>query len=234
MEPLSGEIMREVFSASPRQLSEISAELLFLNGEQYLFHYKQGNADKYKFVSPTSVRAAFSHTPIDSGWLKPGIQRWGTGPKGDWVVLFIPPQKHQIDLSELGKIIVPLPALVFAGIKQDYRVWAINSKEFSPDAIALNAPLPNVNPHSSFICWGALKPPLAGTQTIHTAWEMFINSPFTSHWADGKSLRKPEDVRKTLLTISSRKYPASDLVLFETNSYAPRHTIAQLIDNLLN
>jgi len=52
-----------------------------------------------KFVSHASVREAFSGIPIDSGWLRPEIVRWGDGRKGEWAVAFIPPGVHELELT---------------------------------------------------------------------------------------------------------------------------------------
>lgn len=224
---LCGEVMRELLSASPRPLQEIKAELIVLDG-QYVLHHQEGKKDKFKFISPASVRAAFANEPVDSGWIHPEIQRWGTGNNGDWAVLFIQPQKYQLNLNELGTIYVPLPAFVLVGQGHSYWLMASKSKKFNPDAIAHKAPLPNVNSSYGSICWGNNHPPAAGTQTIQKAWKLFIESPFSADWSDNKSKSYPQDVRNHLVKTSTLKtYPLKDLLGW-SQRYSSYNTYANL------
>ena len=225
---ITSEIIREVLEVAPRKLSTIQAELLFIEGGTYIFHYQSGDSSKYKCLSPATLRAAFANTPIDSGWINPesGIVRWGTGSVGEWTIKFVLPQKHEINLLE-SKHLVCLPALVFLGLKSDYWVWAIKGSKFDPEADAFHVPLPNVYLHSyqpcGRICWGDNKPPVASPNTIKKAWELFISSPFNGHLSDGKSRAQPSDVRLQLEKAGKRSsYPVKDLV--STNQ-----TIAKLV-----
>lgn len=225
---IASEIIREVLEVAPRKLSTIQAELLFIEGGTYIFHYQSGDSSKYKCLSPATLRAAFANTPIDSGWINPesGIVRWGTGSAGEWTIKFVLPQKHEINLLE-SKHLVCLPALVFLGLKSDYWVWAIKGSKFDPEADAFHVPLPNVYLHSyqpcGRICWGDNKPPVASPNTIKKAWELFISSPFNGHLSDGKSRTQPSDVRLQLEKVVKRSsYPVKDLV--STNQ-----TIAKLV-----
>jgi hypothetical protein len=74
---------------------EIKGELLFLPG-QLLLHWVEKGVHHYKLVSSNSIKAAFSHESIDSGWLSDGIVRWGIGKSGNWVVTFVPPGRHTL------------------------------------------------------------------------------------------------------------------------------------------
>lgn len=215
---IASEIIREVLEVAPRKLSAIQAELLFIEGGTYIFHYQSGDSSKYKCLSPATLRAAFANTPIDSGWINPesGIVRWGTGSAGEWTIKFVPPQKHEINLLE-SQHLVPLPAMVFLGLKSDYWVWAIKGSKFDPEAEAFHVPLPNVYLHSyqscGRICWGDNKPPVAAPNTITKAWELFISSPFNGHLSDGKSRAQPSDVRGQLeKAVKRSSYPVKDLI----------------------
>ncbi|WP_019488098.1 hypothetical protein [Kamptonema formosum] len=225
---IASEIIREVLEVAPRKLSAIQAELLFIEGGTYILHYQSAGSSKYKCLSPATLRAAFANTPIDSGWINPesGIVRWGTGSVGEWTIKFVPPQKHEIDLLE-SKHLVPLPAMVFFGLKSDYWVWAIKGSKFDPEAEAFHVPLPNVYLHSyqscGRICWGDNKPPVASPNNITKAWEMFISSPFNGHLSDGKSRAQPSDVRGQLeKAVKRSSYPVKDLI-------ATQQTIAKLV-----
>ena len=225
---IASEIIREVLEVAPRKLSAIQAELLFIEGGTYIFHYQSGDSSKYKCLSPATLRAAFANTPIDSGWINPesGIVRWGTGSAGEWTIKFVPPQKHEINLLE-SKHLVPLPAMLFLGLKSDYWVWAIKGSKFDPEAEAFHVPLPNVYLHSyqscGRICWGDNKPPVASPNTITKAWELFISSPFNGHLSDGKSRAQPSDVRGQLeKAVKRSSYPVKDLI-------STKQTIAKLV-----
>ena len=71
--------------------------ILHLLDGQYLYQYhSEDSSVRYKFLSAQSVRLAFSNEPVDSGWLPPGLQRWGYGSSGQWAVLFVPPGHHRL------------------------------------------------------------------------------------------------------------------------------------------
>ncbi len=207
--------------------AEEQAALVFAGG-QYLFRWKEGEVVHSKFISPASVRAAFSAEPIDTGWIPSNIRRWGTGPAGDWAVLSIRPMRHALILENGTRdptvaLEVPLPALVFVRIAAACYVWALKH-EFAPDVLLHHAPLPNVD-GSGKICFGANQ--LEG-RTIAESWQLFLDSPFTSHQANGKSRRQPNDVRLLLASLGDRKrYPLRDLLPLQ-----PRITVDQAISSL--
>lgn len=213
---LSSEIIRTVLADPPRNSSAIQAELLFLDG-YYIFHRRDKAlpaADLYKCISPATLRSAFSHEPLDTGWMQPDIVRYGTGSLGTYLIKFIPPTIHLINGDEVGAFKTPLPAMVFMGIEAKYWIWTIKSKTFDPKAWAFHTPLPNLY-NSGQVCWGVNEPPEARPQTIELAWKLFISSLFTSHLATGKSNSDSGDVRQQLLKLyqqGKRSYPASDLV----------------------
>lgn len=212
-------------NVSPSPFAEEQAALVFV-GSQFLFRWRQGDAVQSKFISPASVRAAFSAEPIDTGWLPPNIRRWGTGASGDWAVLAIPPMRHALLFEHITQDIptmtldVPLPALVFMRIGSAGYIWALKD-EFAPDAVLYHAPLPNVN-HSGAICFGGNR--LEGC-TLSQAWQLFLDSPFTSHQTNGKSRRQPDDVRLLLASLhKKRRYPLRDLAPLQ-----PRTTVDQAV-----
>jgi PRTRC genetic system protein B len=109
---------------------------------------------------------------------------------------------------------VPLPAMVFVGKATKYWIWATKTKKFAPDASLFRVPLPNVYLEWGQICWGVNTPPECNAQTINSAWEMFVTSPFNSHLSSNKSRRHDRDIREQLLALYSKKakkYPVSDL-----------------------
>src|SRR5712691_5513853 len=73
--------------------AEYHAALLFTRG-QYLLYDRQGGEVRVKGVSAQALRAAFAEEPVDSGWLPPGVIRYGLGPAGTFFVRLIPASRH--------------------------------------------------------------------------------------------------------------------------------------------
>jgi PRTRC genetic system protein B len=220
----------------PWRIPDEEAALVFVKG-QYLFRYRDpAGATTVKFISPGSVAAAFAQIRVDSDWLPPNLLRWGMGASGEWVVSFIPPGVSELTFEidtlnskELASTIlkVPLPGLVFLGYGIHYFVWAVTQKP-GPTIQTYHAPLPNVDAQGR-ICFGSNRVPRAATGTLAATWQVFQSAPFTSHLANGKSRRFPEDVRVQLFELARRNrrhYPTRDLL--PTN-----RTLEQVIDSAL-
>src|SRR5712692_6429277 len=106
--------------------AEYDAALLFTRG-QYLLYHRRGREVRVKGVSAQARRAAFVEEPVDSGWLPPGIIRYGQGRAGTFFVRLIPASRHTLLLSTTqadGRepLSVPLPPLLFAGVGTTYYV----------------------------------------------------------------------------------------------------------------
>ncbi len=218
MEALTGQTLAEILSTAPRPLNEIKGELLFLPG-QLLLHWMEKGVHHYKLVSSNSVKAAFSHEPIDSGWLKTGIVRWGIGKSGNWVVKFVPPSRHTLSFQDSNSLSIPLPGLVFLGYGFQYYIFCISESSFNPEAEVFTAPLPNVYPDGR-ICFGSTVPPACTPEEIDSAWKMFITSNFNSHLGSGKSKAYPDDIKAKLSQIVTKKlkhYPIKDLNQYRSN-----------------
>jgi PRTRC genetic system protein B len=210
---ITSEIIREVLENPPRSLDAIQAELLFLDGA-YILHSKEDNIDRFKYLSSTSLKNAFSGVPVDSGWLDSGVIRAGSNSAGSWVVKFIPPKIHTLISTEFGDLTVPLPAMVFIGANNQYQIWALKTKTFDPDAPLFYAPLSNVYIESGKICWGSNTPPECSPQSMNAAWKMFITSPFNNHLSNSKSQLNKDNICQYLAYLhskKSKKYPISDL-----------------------
>lgn len=193
----------------------IDSALLFV-GDQILYRYKdERQAWRMKFVSPTSVRAAFAELPIDSGWLPRTVRRHGLRPKGDWAMIFIPPGRHTIALEINDKtfdLTIPLPGLIFAGCGADYYLFALKSAEFSPESPLFYAPLSNVN-GNGLICFGSNPILPCSVTTISQMWELFIASAFTAHHVDHRCQSYPNNVFLLFHKLAGkRKFPMRELL----------------------
>jgi hypothetical protein len=170
-------------------------------------------------------RAAFATLPIDTGWLDPSIQRWGTGADGPWVVAWHPPAVTSLAVllehpTRPTSLRVPLPGLVLVGHATRYYLWATTTPAFDPQAALYRAPLPNVYPDGR-ICWGTATPPPAGTATIRTAWEVFCGSAFNGDLCSEKSRAQRADVRAQLQALTAAEaatYPTGDLLAYGRGS----------------
>lgn len=235
--------------------------ILYLLDGQYLYQSQSEDGSiRYKFLSAQAVRLAFSHEPVDSGWLDPGIFRWGYSQAGQWAVLFIPPAIHTLWLPNnsmvsngdapdqieepqsnegLLAVQVPLPALIFVGAAQRYYLWAVKARAFNPQLALYHAPLPNVYGDGG-ICWGSNQVVSVTTQTLRDTWKLFISSPFNVHLAQSKSKRYSTNILDQLsrLGANQRKtYPARDLLPLIKRGYRQGQdeawTINELVDQLI-
>lgn len=190
---------------------------------QFLFRMTSlAGTEIEKFVSPAAVREAFTKIPVDSGWLAPGVARWGITRGVEWAALFVPPQPHGLELTEhdgtpdqgVGRIHVFLPGMIFFGVGSKYFAWAVKTPHLDPFQEIYRAPLPNVMQDAS-VCWGMTKPPHASARAVSEAWQLFAyRTTFNNHAANGKSKRDPEDVRRVLraCAAANEAYPVADLV----------------------
>ena len=199
---------------------DIEAAVFFM--EDQLMFCQREHGDSLKPLALKTLRAALSNVALDSGWVPSGVVRCGESAQGAWTVLWIPPTRHTLILvndkwrKEGGRdwrIEAPLPGLVLCGHGQRYSVFATDDADFSPQARALHAPLPNVHPDGA-VCWGSNRPPDARPGQMPAAWQLFMNSPFNGDLSQGKSQSSPDDVRDLLVQLSLQSalaYPLDDL-----------------------
>lgn len=198
-----------------------SAGLFWVNG-QYLFKWVEQDREISKFVSPGAVRAAFSHEPVDSDWLSPYVVRTGTSEKGEYEVLFIPPQTWTLNFTNAacfnmpGPSVVtlklPLPGVLFMGLGGVYAVFALKDMAFDPTGLLYNMPLPNVY-NTGRICWGSVTPGRAGPGQVIKAWQIFTDTPFSNHGIDHKAVSNAVDVRNLLAGLRDQPaFPLDQLI----------------------
>jgi hypothetical protein len=259
-EEISQALVGALLQSAPRPLVDLDAELLMYAG-QYLLHYKESgrsygstrDTEHYKLLTPAALKAAFASCPTDSGWLPPGIVRWGEAVSGQYVVMWVQPGKHTISLQELDEvppegeqkslardrmIEVVLPGMVLAGQGTEWYLWACCSTEFDPKAKLYAAPLPNVGAGGK-ICWGENKAPRASASGALEAFGLFMNSPFNDHDCNGKSKgmaamlppHRRDDIRALLFLLAEEKapeYPVEDLAqMYLESMYAQVETVIQ-------
>jgi len=171
-----------------------------------------------RFVSPEDLLELLQGTPNrDSGWVDPGIKRFGKVNDVPFEVRYFPAHTRTLFLYtqtcpnvRLEK--VPLPPMVMLGLGWAYRLVVLQGS-FDADAKVCAVPAPNIDFSSVAICWGAhASPPNADTAA---AFELFWGSPFNGHSAASKSKQYPDDVRKMWTQLTQQEkpvYPARDLI----------------------
>jgi PRTRC genetic system protein B len=214
---LRNETIRPDYRA-PAAAALADAALYFVEG-QYLFHTRDDRDEEVKYLSPAALRQAFVLEPVDSGWLKAEIVRWGVSSRGEYIVSYYAPARYKLlvrgsDGASETTLTVPLPGMVFAGLGQSWYVWSVKASRFAPNLELFQAPLPNVS-STGLICFGQHRHPEVRKDGDHTAWQLFITSAFNAHHADGKSHEYPQNILFRLYSLSANKaarYPLKDLV----------------------
>lgn len=205
-----------VFLADPRRDATASLHVLY---DQFLFEWGPNDARRQMWVSPQAVEEAFSGAGFDTGWIAPGVLRWGRGLSGEWVVAYRPPELCQItlvgDRMPSGPVRVPLPGLVLFGLGTAWHVWAVKSRgRFDPRAKAYTVPTPNVGAGGA-ICFGENTPPVATAASVPAAWSAFLETPFNDHDVVGRCKSEPDDVRALLLSLArsrAKTFPGEELL----------------------
>lgn len=213
-----GSLADELLKTLPANLFQIEGGLIFSGGQTFFFHQDERGEHHFKCLSGENLRIAFTLENIDSGWVPPGIVRCGTNTQGQWFVKFVPPQKHNLVLTDdKGNKTtlegVPLPGLIFGGCGSSYYVWATTEAEFNPLSLCYHAPLSNLYDDGR-VCYGDNQVQAASNKMAGPAWWLFLNSPFNNHLSQNKSARYPTDVRRQLLEVHKSQaeiYPVDDL-----------------------
>jgi PRTRC genetic system protein B len=201
-----------------KHLNDVDAVILIYNNHYFYRGTSRRSpglpeCHEFKCLSPQTLQAAFSQSDNDSGWLQPNVNRHGRTSKGDWVIWFERSRRYQIQVEQ--KILtIPLPSLVLVGLNQQYWIFAVKGKQFSPDLKLFRAPVPNVH-QTGQICWGNNKPPSASPASMQSAFSLFIESTFNGDLAVSKSRKYDLDIRLQLSALhhrNAKSYPLSDLV----------------------
>jgi hypothetical protein len=189
-----------------------------------------------QLLDPVQVCAAFSQTVIDSGYLPPHVIRLGIGNGMQWMSIYFPPKTYQVTLldeqNEPTPISLVLPGLILTGKGNQYWMWAVKDPQISPQMLLYHVPLPNIGGDGS-LCYGMNTAPKVDAATIMQAFYLFMDSPFNDHWAVGKALSHPGDIRMFLRTLTGEApplFPDDELVPITPSGEPDRHLT---LDSLL-
>lgn len=200
---------------------EAQGILYFLPAGHFLWRWSGNGAWESKFVTIQDVASAFTNVEHDSGWFGEGVIRAGRSARGDWFVYTASPQKITIALQtpeETVPITFPIPTTVLIGVGPAYFLYAAQDTKITPRSSLYHAPFPNVYGNGR-ICWGSNHRPSAHHTRAKAIWKLFFETPFNTHLARKKSKAFEDNITEQLRSLSdhhARKYPAADLVRFNT------------------
>ncbi len=236
---------------TPIQTAKENPRLEFREGQFVFCMTNEAGGKVERFISAEQVKHAFTGLPIDTGWMAPGIMRWGNGRLGEWAVGFVPPRVHEIEITreaelqayvtfgdrtepagtvpavEHSRIRVPLPGLVWFGHGTTYFIWAVRTETLNPHFEIYRAPLPNTYATGE-ICWGGVKPERMTAASLFKAYDLFMGSTFNNHLANAKSKREPQDVRIVLRDLAVQPYDEK-AVAFDVDHCPPIYPVEDLV-----
>ena len=193
---------------------EALAEIRLLASGQAYYRSKSNGVTIEKFVTAGDLHAAFAGVELDTGWLPPGVVRYGENAAGPWYVYSAPAQKLDLILDGKEPAVknVPIPRTVLVAYDREYYLWSTKTMHFAASDPVWQAPFPNLHASSGRICWGTNAPPKIDATSARKAWDLFFETAFNNHLADGKSQAHKGDVRSMLREIAGQaKYPLDDL-----------------------
>ncbi len=190
--------------------------LLYLYEDCITLEHTGVNQPAEYIVAPADLAAALSGVPRSSGLLPPnclfhsetnGKQRLG---------VYVEPQVWTVSVEGKRETWrVPMPPLVFVGHGTDYNLYALKEAKWPGlDARLYHAPCPNVW-GSQGVCQGNAPFPVASSETIWRAVEIFFSSGFNTHLSNGKSKAHKNNILRQWQALWQAKatvYPATDLV----------------------
>lgn len=210
---ISSDVVLGLLGIPEEGLLRISAALLIAGNNEvcaYWWRDKYTGKQAAELRDPVLVKAAFENATIDSGYLPTNVIRLGIGNGGQWMAIYVPPKLYQVTLLDEQNnptvISLSLPGFILTGRGNSYWMWAVKDLQISPHTFVYHVPLPNVGADGS-LCFGLNTPPKADGPTMMQAFSLFLDSPFNDHWAIGKALSHPDDIRTFLLAIASREHP---------------------------
>lgn len=169
-------------------------------------------------ISPEALVQALGKLPVSAGLLPANTVGAGVLEGAPFYAQHVPAQVTHIQIDEGGKIVryaVPLPPLIWAGWRTDYRVYALaTTAALSASTRLYHTPLPNVFTSAS-ICWGNAHTVPAKPDTLAPMLRLFLEeSAFNNHVSQGKSKAHPNSVLpllRQLATDNAEAYPLTDL-----------------------
>lgn len=173
-------------------------------------------------IDPAALAQTFAGVPVSSGLLPAHTLGAGTLHGRPFLVVWLPPRRVTLR-TPYADYAIPLPPLVWAGWRQDYRIFALGDAAYPTrtDLPLFVAPFPNTY-RDGGICWGdADGRPDAAPSSLAAALDLFLTgSLFNMHVANGKSVAYPVSVLTRwadLVSSQAEAYPLDDLIPAESS-----------------
>lgn len=167
-------------------------------------------------VSPAALAETLGRVPAGSGLLPPHTLATGRHQGAPFFVVYVPPRRATLR-TEKQRFTIPLPPLVWAGWRTEYRLFALATADrpTRDTAPLMRAPFPNLY-ETGGICWGdSDRRPEAAPDTLERVLKLFLEgSYFNLHLAGGKSRAFPNSVLAQWAALKKAKaeaYPLADL-----------------------
>lgn len=172
---------------------------LVLTGETiYVTRFDERGAPQLTYpVASADVANIFNGFGAETGVLPPDTLFWQSLRGRLRIGIYLPPAMRTLAFAigrRVTKITIPLPGFVFAGLGTQYEIEAVRARPLRESDQLYRAPLPNVS-EDGRICFGSAHPPRCGPDTIAGAAQIFFESEFNDHMAEGKiaSLMQDQD-----------------------------------------
>jgi len=199
------------------EYAQLEMRLDLFNDRIVATRYQQGRAGASFIADPLAVAQALNGFDIDSGLLPENVLFWQRREGVERVAIWLPPQVWwPVRIETRQETVawrVPLPGLVLVGYRKYYQLFAVADEgRPGPESELFAAPCPNV---SGQVCVGNAPFPVAGASTMGEAVQVFFESGFNAHLANGKSRKYPDDITRmwrVLNRIKAAEYPLADLV----------------------
>ena len=146
-----------------------------------------------KPLSYQTVATLFADSAFDSGVLPARCVYYRNRGDGNEIGVFQPAHRATV-ATEKRTYDIPLPPMIWAGKNHRYSLFALRGDELDPqgwprpDTRLYLPPLSNIFNNGS-VCGGNNTFPLAGRETIWTAWDQFFASLFTQHLVGNRARR---------------------------------------------
>lgn len=182
-------------------------------------------------INPDALAQALGKLPASTGLLPGGTIGTGIRDGSPFYIQYIRPRRIALPAEQAGVETVyhfTTPPLIWAGWRQDYRLFALKEAErIAPTTELYYAPFPNAYPNGG-ICWGNVKRLAANPSSMGTMLTVFLEqSRFNGHLANGKSKAQSANVLLHYAALRpDEPYPLDDLV-------ASSRTVRELLDGFM-
>lgn len=174
--------------------SHVSAAVLFTDLGHFIFVEKDPGNPKIissKFLRERQVRAAFTGTKSDTGWISYEVVRAGYDIQGPFYVAEFAPTRRTIEIKSSEKSYTLIwPVLILIGAGGNHYLYAVKGLSIKDGSVMLyRAPFPNVYDDGK-ICWGENEHQSVDASKAREIFDLFFASAFNNDLSQGKTNTK--------------------------------------------